>query len=110
TYTWLDPEIGAVEPGIEHKYVLTHARQLFQAVATLDAGPIQIGLQHLWKERLTEANYHVVDVRLAYAWAFGRQRLVLSGEIRNLFDTAYSEIFDAPMPGRWWIAGLRISR
>jgi len=49
-----------------------------------------------------------VHGRVAYALPTWGDRLSLSLEVRNLFDTDYSDIFDAPMPGRWWIVGVQI--
>lgn len=110
SYAWLDADLGAVTDGVEYKYALTHARHLLQGTATVDVHALQLGLQGLWKEPLAGASYGVVNARLAYAFTLGRQHLVLSAEVRNLFDVSYSEVFDAPMPRRWWLAGLRWTR
>jgi vitamin B12 transporter len=71
---------------------------------------LTMGLQGLWKDRLTGASYGVLNARAGYRVHVGRQRLGVSVEVRNLFDTDYTEVFDAPMPGRWWIFGVRVVR
>lgn len=110
TYTWLDPDLGAVEPGVDLKYALTQARHLVQGSATLGRGPLSLGVQALWKDRLIGDSYGVVHAQVGYALYAGRQRFVLTAEVRNLFDKTYAEVFDAPMPGRWWLVGLRVAR
>lgn len=110
TYTWLDPNLGEVEPGVELKYALTQARHLLQGAASLSRERWSLGVQALWKDRLEGESYGVVHARAGYRLLSGRQRLTLTAEVRNLFDKAYAEIFDAPMPGRWWLVGLRLAR
>ena len=110
TYTWLDANLGAVAEGSVFKYALTNARHLFQAHAAFDVRALSFGTQMLWKDRLEGSSYSVVSVRAGYRLDLGRQRLGLFSEIRNLFDTDYAEIFDAPMPGRWWLFGVRLAR
>lgn len=108
TYSGLDAELGALEPGVEYKYVLAHARHLLQGLAALDLGPVQLGVQVVARERLTGERNAVVNLRAGWRLPLGSGRLVVHGELRNLFDTAYADVFDAPMPDRWWIVGVRV--
>lgn len=110
TYTWLDAELRDETRAAAYKYVLTNARHLVQGQAALDTGPATLAVQGLWKSPLEGDAYGVVNVRVAYRLNLGRQHLVLSGELRNLFDHAYAEVFNAPMPGRWWLFGVRFGR
>jgi outer membrane cobalamin receptor len=110
SYAWLDADLGDVADGVQYKYALTNARHIVQANAAVTRGPVLLGLQALWKDRLTGASYGVIDVRVGYSLPLGRQRLALTAEVRNLFDTDYTEVFGAPMPGRWWLVGVRLSR
>ena len=114
TYTWLDARLANPGEGVQYKYVLGNARHLVQVASSLQLDPLLLTVRGLWKEPqvagpFTEA-YGVVDLRLAYVWNSGRFRLSLSGEVRNLFDQSYSEVFDAPMPRRWMLEGIKVMR
>ncbi|RMH54146.1 MAG: TonB-dependent receptor [Bacteroidetes bacterium] len=67
-------------------------------------------MQGLWKDRLVQDSYGLVHARLGYRLRLGPSVLTLSGEVRNVFDTRIAEIFNAPLPGRWWIVGLAWGR
>jgi len=54
--------------------------------------------------------YGVLDLRVTYPWDTGRYRLTFTAEVRNLFDREYSDVFDAPMPRRWFMAGVKVQR
>lgn len=110
TYTWLDADLGNSDGVHQFKYALSNARHIVQGQATLTQGATTLGLQAFWKERLEGDSYSVVNARLAYRINWGAQRLILSAEVRNLFDETYSEVFDAPMPGRWWLVGMTLTR
>lgn len=109
-YTRLGADLGPTDAGVQTKYALTSARQLGQATATWTAGGWMVTGRGLWKDRRARDGYAVVDARLARRWALGRQHLTLSAEVRNVLDAAYSDVFGAPMPGRWWLLGLRVTR
>ena len=110
TYTLLDAVLHDIDQVDQFKYALTHARHSLQGTANLELGPVSVGVQGLWKERLDDTRYAVFNTRLAYTLHLGRQRMVLSNELRNVFDKQYAEVFDAPMPGRWWIFGVQVLR
>ena len=112
-YTLLDATIDAEWPAQQYKYALTNARHLVQGSASVNAGPVTLGLQGLWKDRLKDTGlatgkYGVVHSRLAYRTRLGGARTTVSLELRNAFDRQYSEIFDAPMPGRTLLVGASI--
>ena len=113
SYVGLDADLGTVDSGVEYKYALANARHLVQGAAALQVGRATVGLQGLWKERLRDSpyatdQYGVVHGRLAYQLRLGGQRAMLSAEIRNLFDREYADVFDALMPGRWWLLGASV--
>jgi iron complex outermembrane receptor protein len=103
-------KLGSLPEGVQYKYALTNARRLLQGMAAADLGPISLGFQGLWKDPIASESYAVLNLQLGYRFHLGRQRLTLRSEIRNLFDEQYSDVFDAPMPGRWWIFGVRLVR
>lgn len=110
TYTLLDDELRGIDEDVQYKYALASARQIVQGSARLLVGRVAVGVRGLWKDRRARDSYGVVHGRLAYAWPTSAARLGLSFEVRNLFDADYADVFDAPLPGRWWIFGLRLER
>lgn len=106
SYTRLGASLRGVAPTVRTKYALTSARHLVQGTVQVRTAAVGLGMRGLWKERRQRPAYGVVHGRLAYAVPGGGERVHLSLEVRNLFDADYADIFDAPMPGRWWIVGL----
>ncbi len=105
-YTYLHTALGDLAAGVQTKYALTTARHLGQATLTLDAGPFTLGVQSLVKEPQQGQAYSVHNARAAYRLPVSGIRLHATGEVRNVFDAHYTEVF-ASMPGRWFVAGLR---
>ena len=113
THTVLDATLDTQASVADYKYALTSARHLLQGSAAVSIGAWTVGLQGLWKERLTDAglatsSYGLVHSRLAYQTSLFDTRIQLSAEVRNVFDAEYTEVFDAPMPGRTLFIGGRI--
>ncbi|MEM6648018.1 MAG: TonB-dependent receptor [Bacteroidota bacterium] len=108
SYTLLDATLNDAEQVAEYKYALTNARHIVQGQGSVQVGAVRLGLHGIWKEPLDGEAYGVVGARLQYGLAWGTRRLSLSLDVRNLLDTAYTEVFDAPLPGRWFIAGVRL--
>lgn len=94
------------ESGIEYKYVLTHARHLVQGNLVWVRNNVQASLQQQWKQPLNGSAYAVTNIRMEWR-PFRLFGFRLSAEVRNAFDARYTEVFDAPMPRRWWIFGIR---
>ena len=104
-YTLLDATLDAQEPVSAYKYGLNSARHHLQGSASMTSGPVTLGLQGAWKDRLRDAplatdRYGVVHGRVGYRVQVGGAPITLSAEVRNVGDVDYSEVFDAPMPGR----------
>ena len=113
SYTGLEADIGDVDDGVEYTYAVSNARHLVQGTATLTVGNAQLGVQGLWRERIdvpdaADLRHGVVHVRGDYQLDALAPGLILSAEVRNVFDRQYSEVFNAPMPGRWFIAGVQV--
>lgn len=111
-YTFLDSEFD-VTPVSDYKYAPTTLRHLVQGSASITVGSTTLGLQGLWRDRIVRTgletgSYAVFHGRIGQTIRVGTRRASLSAEVRNLFDRQYSEIFDAPMPGRWWIIGAEV--
>ncbi len=107
-YTYLDAAIENLGPGVQAKYALTNARHLGQLAAALDAGHVTVGVQSLVKQPLDGAAYSVHNLRAACTLPLAVARVQLSTEVRNVFDTRYTEVF-AAMPGRWLLFGARVA-
>jgi iron complex outermembrane receptor protein len=108
-----DDTLDVEQEPTRYKYALTNARHLVQGSASVNVSGVTVGVQGLWKDRLRDAGlaterYAVIHSRLAYTTRLGGKRVTLSGEVRNLFDRAYSEIFDAPLPGRTLLVGASL--
>ena len=112
-YTLLEATLDAARPVSAYKYGLNSARHHVQGSAAVTAGPLTLGLQGTWKDRLRTPDlatdrYGVVHTRLGYRTRLGGARTTLSLEARNLLDRSYSEVFDAPMPGRTLLVGATV--
>ncbi len=107
TYTFLDKELGGVQDNVEYKYALTNERQLFQGSARLAIDNFTFGFRSVWKDRRSRPSYGVVHGQIIYLLPIGRERFSISLKGYNLFDKEYAVIFDAPMPGRWFIFGAQ---
>lgn len=112
-YTLLDATLDAAQAPDAYKYGLNSARHHVQGSAAVTAGPVALGVQGLWKDRLRDAplatdQYGVVHGRLGYTTRLSGARTTLSLELRNAFDRQYSEVFDAPMPGRTLLVGASV--
>jgi len=112
-YTYLDASLEAQEQVAGYKYALTSARHHVQGTASVTVRSITLGLQGMWKDRYDDESiatdrYGVLHTRLAYNARLAGQRFTVSGEVRNLFDREYSEVFDAPMPGRTFLVGASV--
>lgn len=105
-YTYLDADLGDVDGGVSFKYALTHARHLLQSALALRQGPFEIGGRGLYKDPIDGDAYFVAHLRAGYVHPVPPGRLTISTELRNVFDASYSDVFDAPMPRRWWMAGI----
>lgn len=113
-YTGLDASIGDVGDGVLYTYAASAARHHLQGTARIQWGAVGGSLQTQWKERLdapepADLSYSVTDARLFYTTRAWGPKATLSFEIRNVFDRQYSEVFNAPMPERWWLIGASIS-
>lgn len=104
-YTFLDARLRGIPAGAQAKYALTNARHLVQASAALDAGSATLGVQAMAKEPVVGDPYQLYNLCVAYALPVQALRLHVTGEVRNVFDTRYTEVF-AAMPGRWFVFGV----
>jgi len=74
----------------------------------------------VWKQRSPQAttpspriisstltpSYTVINARAELALL--PERLWATAQVQNLFDESYADLLGAQMPGRWWMAGVRV--
>ncbi|HYE57606.1 MAG TPA: hypothetical protein VD948_03830, partial [Rhodothermales bacterium] len=118
-YTFLDVNTEGLPAGAQAKYVLSNARHSLQGNLTLTRGPLTAGIQALVRDPYddpagtptprTDRPYGLVNVRAAYALDAFRLPLTVTAEVRNAFDRRVAELY-APLPGRWWIFGVKMGR
>ena len=119
-YTLLD--LAVTKPaGSAPKYATVNARHTVGANLSVDVGPATLGLRSLVRDPYpngpdaappaipnprTDEPYAVHDLRAAVRLP-GRYRfLTATAEVRNVLDEKAVEVF-APIPGRWWLVGVR---
>lgn len=112
-YTLLDATLDGEQSVDRYKYGINSARHHVQGSASVTVQNITVGLQGTWKDRIREQalatdQYGVLHTRLSYRPRLAGQRVTLSGELRNVFDREYTEVFDAPLPGRMLIVGASV--
>lgn len=101
SFVTLDTDLRETLEGAVFKYAAGHARHFLQTALQWQASRLHIGLQAFWKQRLNDDTYGIVNANLGVPFKVGEQSLHIAIEVRNLFDLAYTEVLDAPMPGRW---------
>ena len=110
-YAYTDVALSGERPGAVYKYALGHAPHLAQARVSVASGGLTLGVDGLYKTRLADLPaVAVADVRASFALPGRGARIALTGEVRNVGDREYAEVFGAPMPGRTWHLGVRLAR
>ena len=112
-YTGLDATIGDVDDGVLYTYAVSSARHHVQTTLRAQWRAVGASIQHQWKERLdapepADLQYQVANARAYYNASILGTQATASVEVRNVFDRSYSEVFNAPMPERWWLVGLSV--
>ena len=109
TYTDVRVDDGGVTAG-DFRYVLDHSPHLVQGRAVATLGRAEATVEGLHKTRVEQGAVTVANARLAVALGGVRgAKVAVHGEVRNVFDARYTEVFGAPMPGRVWLGGVRVA-
>lgn len=105
SYTYLNANLGQTE-GVQSRYVLDHLNHQFIASLTHRIwGNVRHSARLRYLDRMTQADYWVLDSRLYYQTA-SWQAFV---EATNLTNTEYTEAGFVQMPGRWLRAGVNVT-
>lgn len=108
SYTYLDTDNPS-----ESVYLSNHSRHLVNTQLRLLAGNWMISMGGLFKERnellassiggQINQNYFLSNGRLSYQT---NGQLALNLQVQNIGDISYQNILGAPMPSRWFMAGV----
>jgi len=101
-YTFIDSRKDA--GSFESKYVLNYLEH--QAGLTLEHKWFP-GITQTWlaryEDRRQQEGHFLLDTKITWR----KDRYELFAEVTNLLDTEYEEITSVPMPGTWWVGGLK---
>lgn len=120
-YTRINAEAGYMllrnqDGGTVSKYLSNTARQQISVRASVSHKHFQAGIQGLYRERNAE-NAAAIGAEITpsfmiwHARAGARildGRVLIQGNLYNLFNERYADLLGAQMPGRWWTLGAGI--
>ena len=98
-------------------YISSHANWLTNFNIQYTAPRWSVSVNGLYKDRMPQtasaihakvSNHYTVVNAKAEAYICPN-RLSIYGEVDNIFNTHYSDLLGAVMPGRWWMGGIKIS-
>ncbi|GIV31763.1 MAG: TonB-dependent receptor [Saprospiraceae bacterium] len=102
-YTWIDSELQDPGEGLS-RYSLEHLQHQFTAALTYKPlGNLRHTVHCRYADRVSLPAYTVVDTRLSYSF----EKIEINLSVNNLFDKSYRESNLVPMPGRWWMVGVK---
>ena len=108
TYTYFDSELEGLWPDATFKYASGHGRNIVQVSTSLAFLSTTLGSQLLWKEKLDGTSYSTINLRATQSLQLKRNTVKLTLDLRNVLDEFYTEVLDAPMPGRWISFGAHL--
>ncbi|PEN12601.1 TonB-dependent receptor [Longibacter salinarum] len=113
SYTLMDQTLTSQRPVADARYALSSPRHMLQGRAAISYGQITGSVNASYLDRtgnreIPTDHYGLIHVRLAYGWQMTEgKHVAVSAEVRNLRDREYSDVLDAPMPGRTFLVSLR---
>ena len=103
-YTYIETDNSKIN--YISRYVLDHLKH--QAIATI-SHDLLFDIQQSWdlkyELRYNATDYFICDTKISRQINF----IELSLTINNLFDRAYTDFTNLPMPGRWIIGSLKLN-
>lgn len=92
------------------KYLANTAKNQVSLRGNWQYESLTVGLQGLWRNRNAESaaaigaelepSFMIWHLQTSYALL--GNRLLISGNLYNIFDEQYADLLGAQMPGRWW--------
>src|SRR5690606_23183177 len=104
SYTYLRADLQANDQTYLSKYALESLKHQVIAKAIAGYKGLNITLTERFQERINDKSYFLTDMRVAYKY----QNYGIFINATNIFDTQYTEVAAAPMPGRWFSLGLNV--
>jgi vitamin B12 transporter len=112
-YTFLHSEN---EDSVVSLYISSHAKHLLSSELIVTYGPLSFAINGLYKQRNTQFSERLnVSLSKDYTvWnasmdlAIYKKIVLLSVMTTNIFDSKYSDVLGAEMPGRWIMGGVKI--
>ena len=108
---------SANEDAVPSFYISSHARHLLNFTSQITIHSFSLGLNGLYKERNSREataigarispSYFIMGLKLSYILPDNHCRFYLQGD--NIFNTSYSDLLGASMPGRWLSGGIEIT-
>jgi vitamin B12 transporter len=108
---WLDSESSSGEPSF---YISSHAKFMSNGTIVYNTPRYSVSVNGIYKTRAAQTasainatvskEYFLLNTRVAVFVV--KQKASIFGQASNLFNTTYSDLLGAPMPGRWLVAGF----
>ena len=103
------------EDDVVSKYLANHAGLFVSVVNGWEYEWLRLQLSALYKNR-DEETASAIDANLEdeYVLLNGKLNMDLGfgidvfGQVHNITDVKYSDVLGAPLPGRWWSAGINV--
>ncbi|MCO5236186.1 MAG: TonB-dependent receptor [Chitinophagaceae bacterium] len=109
---WLNSKSSDTVPSF---YISSHAQFLTNFSLIFQSRNFTISLNGLYKKRQEQSaslidayitpDYFLLNAKVAYA--FWQKALAVFVETDNVFDRRYSDLLGTPMPGRWFLGGIK---
>lgn len=111
---WMTSKSNGTTPSL---YISSHADFICNFNLSYRYKFLQLGMNGLYKRRPVQnsnsvlvpvsRDYFVMNARLdAYVW---KSKVAVYVQADNMFDRKYADRFGVPMPGSWWMGGLKFS-
>jgi len=105
SYTYLNANLDQKDQNTYiSKYALESLKHQIIAKAIVGYQSFNLSLTERFQERINYKNYFLTDARLSYSY----RNYSIYTDMTNIFDTKYTEVAAAPMPGRWFSLGLKV--
>lgn len=111
---WLDSESSEAIPSF---YISSYASFLANYMVSFATPRFRFGVNGIYKKRQPQSlpdinakvteDYFVMNIK-AESFIL-KNKLSLFVEVDNLFDRQYSDLLGSPMPGRWFLGGMKLS-
>lgn len=103
SYTYLSPKIENKAEDKISKYAIESLRHQLVGTVNYTYNKLSATLANRFNERISYKSYWLTDVRVNY----NMNKYSVYLDAQNIFDTTYIEAGAVPMPGRWFMVGVK---